>query len=105
MLIDDTRRQEKFTRVNQRDGHNISRLFYVYFDFSRGPYDNYTDVCTATRIKRNGQMSTRVPQALINGHLSIRDFTLTSYQKSAYLHINNPIIIINKNQQLYRKAA
>ena len=40
-----------------------------------------------------------------NGHQSIRDFTLNSCQKGAYLHINSPIIIINKNQQLYRKAA
>ena len=39
------------------------------------------------------------------GHLSIRDFTLNSCKKGAYLHINSPIIIINKNQQLYRKAA
>ena len=30
----------------------------------------------------------------LNGHLSIRDFTLNSCQKGAYLHINNPIIII-----------
>ena len=29
-------------------------------------------------------------------HRSIRDFTLTSCQKGAYLHINNPVIIINK---------
>ena len=28
----------------------------------------------------------------LNGHLSIRDFTLTSCQKGAYLHINSPII-------------
>ena len=41
----------------------------------------------------------------LNGHLSIRDFTLNSCQKGAYLHSNSPIIIINKNQQLYRKAA
>ena len=41
----------------------------------------------------------------LNGHLSIRDFTLNSCQKGAYLHINSPIIIINKNKQLYRKAA
>ena len=41
----------------------------------------------------------------LNGHLSIRDFTLNSCQKGAYLHINSPIIITNKNQQLYRKAA
>ena len=39
----------------------------------------------------------------LNGHLSIRDFTLNSCQKGAYLHINSPIVIINKNQQLYRK--
>ena len=38
-------------------------------------------------------------------HLSIRDFTLTSCQRGAYLHITSPIILINKNQQLYRKAA
>ena len=31
-----------------------------------------------------------------NGHLSIRDFTLNSCQKGAYLHINSPIIIIIK---------
>ena len=40
----------------------------------------------------------------LNGHLSIRDFTLNSYQKCAYLHLSS-IIIINKNQQLYRQAA
>ena len=28
----------------------------------------------------------------LNGHLSIRDFTLTSCQKSSYLYINSPII-------------
>ena len=28
----------------------------------------------------------------LNGHLSIRDFTLTSCQKGSYLYINNPII-------------
>ena len=39
------------------------------------------------------------------GHLSIRDFTLTSCQRGTYLHIKSPIIIIYKNQQLYRKAA
>ena len=41
----------------------------------------------------------------LNGHLSIRDFTLSSCQKGAYLHINRPIKIINKIQQLKRKAA
>ena len=40
----------------------------------------------------------------LNGHLSIRDFTLYSCQKGAYLHLSS-IIIINKNQQLYRIAA
>ena len=30
----------------------------------------------------------------LNGHLSIRVFTLNSCQKGAYLHINSPIIII-----------
>ena len=29
----------------------------------------------------------------LNGHLSIRDFTLNSCQKGAYFHINSPIII------------
>ena len=28
----------------------------------------------------------------LNGHLSIRDFTLTSCQKGSYLYINSPII-------------
>ena len=28
----------------------------------------------------------------LNGHLSIKDFTLNSCQKGAYLHINSPII-------------
>ena len=28
----------------------------------------------------------------LNGHLSIRDFTLTSCQKGSYLYINVPII-------------
>ena len=28
----------------------------------------------------------------LNGHLHIRDYTLTSYQKDLYLHINRPII-------------
>ena len=27
----------------------------------------------------------------LNGHLSIRDFTLTSCQKGSYLYINSPI--------------
>ena len=30
----------------------------------------------------------------LNGHLSIRYFTLNSCQKGAYLHINSPVIII-----------
>ena len=34
----------------------------------------------------------------INGHLGIRDFTLTSCHKGAYLYINSPILIINNNQ-------
>ena len=37
----------------------------------------------------------------LNGHLSIKDFTLNSCQKGAYLHINRPIILINKNHDLY----
>ena len=41
----------------------------------------------------------------LNGHQSIRDFTLNFCQKGAYLHIYSPIIIINKNQQLYSKEA
>ena len=41
----------------------------------------------------------------LNGHLSIRDFTLTFCQKGSYLHINIPIIKKNKNQQWYRKEA
>ena len=41
----------------------------------------------------------------LNGHLSIRDFILNSCQKGAYLDINSPIIITNKNQQLYKKTA
>ena len=49
-------------------------------------------------------MTNKRPTGL-NGHLSIRDFTLTSFQKGAYLHINSPIIITNKNQKLYGKAA
>ena len=55
-------------------------------------------------IQRDINKLNKRPQGL-NGHLSNRDFTLNSCQKGAYLHINSPIIIINKNQQLYRKAA
>ena len=33
----------------------------------------------------------------LNGHLSIRDFTLTSCQRSSYLHINRSIIEWIKN--------
>ena len=40
----------------------------------------------------------------LNGHLSIRDFTLTSCQKGSYLYINSRIRI-NENQQWHRKAA
>ena len=58
----------------------------------------------ATTVLPPQIMLQRGPQALY-GHLSIRDFTLTSCQMGAYLHINSPIIVINKNQQLYRKAA
>ena len=28
----------------------------------------------------------------LNGHLSIRDFTLTSCQRCSYLYINSPVI-------------
>ena len=37
----------------------------------------------------------------LNGHLSIRDFTLASSQKGSYLYINR----INENQLWYQKAA
>ena len=50
------------------------------------------------------QFSNKRPTGL-KGHPSFRDFTLTTCQRGTYLHINSPIIIINKNQQLYRKAA
>ena len=33
----------------------------------------------------------------LNGHLSIRDLTLTSCQQGAYLHSNSPIKIIKLN--------
>ena len=36
-------------------------------------------------------MNNKRPTGL-NGHLSIRDFTLTSCQKGSYLYINIPII-------------
>ena len=39
------------------------------------------------------------------GHMSIRDLILTSCQRGAYLHINSPIFILNKNQQLYLNTA
>ena len=38
-------------------------------------------------------MANKRPTGL-NGHLSIRDFTLNYCQKGAYLHINSPIIKI-----------
>ena len=41
----------------------------------------------------------------LNGHLSIRDFTLTFCQKGSYLYINSPHYRINENQRWYRKAA
>ena len=39
----------------------------------------------------------------LNGHLSIEDSTLTSYQKGSYLHIKMPII--EKNHRWQRKAV
>ena len=60
-------------------------------------------MCLGVKILKNTPLNKRTTG--LNGHLSIRDFTLNSCQKGAYLHINSPIIIINKNQQLYRKAA
>ena len=51
--------------------------------FSRG--DNFVN-CENTSTKFNKR-----PTGL-NGHLSIRDFTLTSCQKGSYLYINSPII-------------
>ena len=41
----------------------------------------------------------------VDGHLSIKDSSLTSCQKGSYLHISCPIIEKNKNQQWHRKAA
>ena len=41
--------------------------------------------------QRSDVMKYKRPTGL-NGHLSIRDFTLTSCQKGAYLYINSPII-------------
>ena len=52
------------------------------------------------RTARESQQEAHRPY----GHLSIKDFTLTSCQRGAYLHINSPIIIINKNQQLYENS-
>ena len=60
-------------------------------------------VCIANKQKTKIKINKR-PTGL-NGHLSIRDCTPNSFQKGAYLHINSPVIIINRNQQLYRKAA
>ena len=40
----------------------------------------------------------------LNGHLSIRDSTLTSCQKGSYWHISCPIIEYNRNQQWHRKG-
>ena len=45
---------------------------------------------TPNRVKQMFKLNKR-PTGL-NGHLSIRDFTLTSCQKGSYLYINNPII-------------
>ena len=41
----------------------------------------------------------------LNGHLSIRDFTLTSCQRGSYLYYQQDHHRINENQRWYRKAA
>ena len=42
-------------------------------------------------VRNTEQIGNKRPTGL-NGHLSIRDFTLTSCQKGSYLYINSPII-------------
>ena len=46
--------------------------------------------CITARMNSK-QIFNKRPTGL-NGHLSIRDFTLTSCQKGSYLYINSPII-------------
>ena len=53
----------------------------------------------ATKCKRPVNFKFEMPVTKVNkrptglnGHLSIRDFTLTSCQKGSYLYINSPII-------------
>ena len=53
------------------------------------------NLCVYLYFIRNARLNKR-PTG-VNGHLSIRDFTLNSCQKGAYLHINSPIIIIKIN--------
>ena len=63
---------------------------------------SYEKLVKRGKISKNLHLKFNKRPTGLNGHLSIRDFTLNSCQKGAYLHLSS-IIIINKNQQLYRK--
>ena len=52
------------------------------------------------QLKNNNKMPTG-----LNGHLSIRDSSLTSCRKCSYRYISTVHHRINKNQQWHRKAA
>ena len=83
---------QKLNCCNLHSCKNLMLLFMVVLEANY-----YSTFCKATKLIN------KRPTGL-NGHLSIRDFTLNSCQKGAYLYLSS-IIIINKNQQLYRKAA
>ena len=57
--------------------------------------DGLTVSCPSLQSLPTGRIALQIinkrPTGL-NGHLSIRDFTLTSCQKGSYLYINSPII-------------
>ena len=62
------------------------------------------DCPTAKRSGAGARFDNKRPTGL-NGHLSIGDFTLTSCQKGAYLHINKPHHRIIKYQQWHKNRV
>ena len=76
--------------IQQHHGKNFRDLvkkLRIFIDIMHGILFHFFFI-NARNVK--GDVNKR-PTGL-NGHLSIRDFTMTSFQKGSYLYINSPII-------------
>ena len=71
---------------------NVFSLFHYYLPLEKGGTLHLNKLESPSPRDTLCQVWLNKRPTGLNGHLSIRDFTLTSCQKGSYLYINSPII-------------